>query len=95
MRSLILASILCLTSTSAFACMYDSQCEPGNVCLDGNCTRSHSSGDDDDVPVKRSPSKGKTAATMMIATQLLVGLRAQVQRGVCIGHLSCGGLALV
>ena len=54
-RSLVVVTILCLTSTSALACMYDTQCDPGNVCLDSNCVRAHSSSDDDDVPAKRSP----------------------------------------
>ena len=50
MRSLILVTILCLASTSALACMYDTQCEQGTVCLKGACVRAHSSGDDDDIP---------------------------------------------
>ena len=84
--SLVVVTILCLTSTSALACMYDSQCEPGNVCLDGNCTRSHSSGDDDDVPVKRSPSKGKTCGYDDDCDPGARCIKGSGPEGVCIGH---------
>ena len=62
MRSLILVAVFCLASISAFACMYDTQCEAGTMCLQGTCVRVHSGSGDDDAPVKRGPSKGKTCS---------------------------------
>ena len=51
MRSLILVTILCLTSTPAFACVFDTECKlPGTTCVDGNCSRDLLSGSDDNVP---------------------------------------------
>jgi hypothetical protein len=63
MRSLILVTILCLTSTPAFACVFDTECKPGTTCVDGTCSRDLLSGSgDDDVQVRRSPPKGKTCS---------------------------------
>jgi hypothetical protein len=39
MRSLIVVTILCLTSTPAFACSFDTDCKTGTMCVDGACTR--------------------------------------------------------
>jgi hypothetical protein len=60
MRSLIAVTILCLTSTPAFACSFDADCKTGTMCLDGACIRDLNSDDSqDNVPVKRA-TKGKT-----------------------------------
>jgi hypothetical protein len=85
-RSLVVVTILCLTSTSALACMYDTQCEPGNVCLDSNCVRAHSSSDDDDVPAKRSPSKGKACGYDGDCGPGSRCIKGSGPEGVCIGH---------
>ena len=84
MRSVILVTILCLTSTSAFACMYDSQCEAGTVCLNGACVRVHSSGDDD-VPVKQNPSKGKTCSSDDDCDEGARCIKGSGLGGVCLG----------
>jgi hypothetical protein len=55
MRTLILATILCLTSVPALACMRDEECERGNICIDGSCVRAHSTNDEDDAPEKSAP----------------------------------------
>ena len=39
MRSLTLVTILCLTSTPAFACVFDTECKPGTSCTAGKCDR--------------------------------------------------------
>jgi hypothetical protein len=72
MRSLILAAIIWLTSNSAFACMYDTQCEQ--------------SGGDDDVPVKRSPSKGKTCGYDDDRDPGARCIKGSGREGVCIGN---------
>jgi hypothetical protein len=85
MRSLILAAIV-LTSNSAFACMYDTQCEQGNKCLQGVCVPEHSSGGDDGVPVKRSPSKGKTCGYDDDCDPGARCIKGSGREGVCIGN---------
>ena len=58
MRSLIAVTILCLTSLPAFACVLDSDCESGTMCLDGVCTHGLSSDiDDGNAPPKRATGK--------------------------------------
>ena len=86
MRSLILVTILCLTSTSAFACMYDTECEPGTMCLKGACVRVHSGSGDDDVPVKQNPSKGKTCGYDGDCDPGSRCIRGSGPEGVCLGH---------
>jgi len=39
MRSLTIVTILCLTSSPAFACVFDTECKPGTTCVDGSCSR--------------------------------------------------------
>jgi hypothetical protein len=85
-RSLIVIAILCLTSTSALACMYDTECKPGNICLDGICARAHSTSDDDNVPVKRSPSKGKTCGYDGDCDPGSRCIKGSGPEGVCLGR---------
>ena len=56
MRSLIAVTILCLTSTSAFACVVDTDCESGTMCLDGTHGLSSDIGDGN-APPKRATGK--------------------------------------
>ena len=87
MRSLILVTILCLTSTPAFACVFDTDCKPGTMCVDGNCSRDLLSGSDhndahDDVPVKR----GKTCGYDGDCDQGSRCIKGSGAEGVCLGR---------
>ena len=85
MRSLIIVTILCLTSTPAFACVFDTDCKPGTECHDGACTRALDD-DHDDAPVKRSTGRGKTCIyddDCSPGSRCIKGTRLE---GVCIGH---------
>jgi len=53
MRRLAILALLCLTSTSAFACVFDTDCKPGSLCRDGNCTGSLSGDGGNDTPVAK------------------------------------------
>lgn len=79
MRSLIAVTVLCLTSLPAFACVLDSDCETGTMCLDGVCTHGLSSDIDDGMP-RRSGRLARPAGTTVIAAQVPVALRGQAQR---------------
>ena len=57
MRSLIVVTILCLTSTSSFACVFDTDCKPGIMCVAGACRDLLSGSGDDNVPAKRPTGK--------------------------------------
>jgi hypothetical protein len=85
-RSLVIVAILCLTSTAALACMYDTECEQGNICLDGTCVRAHPSSDDDDAPVKRSPLKGKTCGYDGDCDPGSRCIKGSGPEGVCLGR---------
>jgi hypothetical protein len=87
MRSLTLVTILCLTSTPAFACVFDSECKPGTSCTDGVCDRDLLSGNgDDNVPVKRSPSKGKACGYDGDCDPGSRCIKGSGSEGVCLGH---------
>ena len=87
MRCLTLVTILCLTSTPAFACVFDSECKPGTSCTDGVCDRDLLSGNgDDNVPVKRSPSKGKACGYDGDCDPGSRCIKGSGSEGVCLGH---------
>ena len=87
MRGLILITILCLASTPAFACVFDTECKPGTSCTDGVCGRDLLSGSgDNDAPVKRSPPKGKTCGYDGDCDPGSRCIKGSGIEGVCIGH---------
>jgi hypothetical protein len=82
-RSLIVVTILCLTATPVFACVLDSECESGTMCLDSVCIPSLGS-DQDDVPVKRPT--GKTCGDDGDCSPGARCVKGSGPEGVCIGH---------
>jgi hypothetical protein len=88
MRSLIIATILCLCSAPAFACMYDTECKTGSICISGTCTVAHSTDDDNDTqaPVKQSPSKGKSCGYDGDCDPGSRCIKVSGSDGVCLGH---------
>ncbi len=54
MRSLIVVTILCLTSSPAFACVFDTDCKPGPSCMDGAAPATYNNDDDAPAPAKRT-----------------------------------------
>jgi hypothetical protein len=89
MRSLIIATILCLCSAPAFACMYDTDCETHNICISGTCTPAHSSDDDNDAhnnaPAKRA-TKGKTCNYDGDCNPGSACIKGSGPEGVCLGR---------
>jgi hypothetical protein len=90
MRSLIAATILCLTSTQAFACVFNTDCNPGASCLAGVCSdqrglqndNQSSSSAHDNAPVTR---KGKTCSYDSDCSQGRC-IKGSGMKGVCIGQ---------
>src|SRR5262245_49323993 len=37
MRGMAIVTVLCLTSRPALACVFDTDCKPGVMCVNGNC----------------------------------------------------------
>jgi len=82
MRSLIVVTILCLTSTPAFACVFHTDCNPGATCEAGVCSDQRGSRNDDppsgnaqdNTPTTR---KGKSCSSTMIAAKVPFASRAQ------------------
>ena len=83
MRCMTLVTILCLTSTPAFACVYDSECKTGSVCVDGTCSRNLL---EDDIPEKRTPSKGKTCGYDGDCDPGARCIKGSGPEGVCLGR---------
>ena len=87
MRCLTLVTILCLTSTPAVACVFDTECKPGTTCVDGSCSRDLlSGGGDNDATVKRSPPKGKTCGYDGDCDPGSRCIKGSGPEGVCLGH---------
>jgi hypothetical protein len=83
MRRLVVFTILCLTATSAFACAFDSDCQPGTMCLDGLCTRYISGDQQDETPVK---PPGKTCDDDGDCDQGSRCVKGSAPWGICLGH---------
>jgi hypothetical protein len=85
MRGLVVFALLCLASTQAFACMLDSDCERGTICIDATCIRASGSGEDD-TPVKRSSPNGKTCDYDGDCDPGSRCIKGSGPEGVCLGH---------
>ena len=79
MRSLIAVTIVCLTSTSAFAFVVDTDCESGTMCWMVSAPTAR-------LRIlamtmsRRSGRLARPARTTVIAAQVPVALRGQAQR---------------
>ena len=85
MRSLIIATMLCLCSAPAFACMYDTDCKTCTVCTSGICAHVYSSDGDNDAPAKRA-TKGKTCYGDGDCEEGSRCIRGTGPEGVCLGR---------
>ena len=85
MRSLVITTILCLCSAPAFACMYDTDCKTGNICISGICTPAHSTNDDNDAPANQA-TKGKTCYGDGDCDPGSTCIKGSGPKGVCLGH---------
>ena len=85
MRCLTVATILCLTSTPAFACVFDTDCKlPSATCRDGVCNGDPTSDDDNVAP----PAKRATGKTCSYDDDCKPGshcIKGSGREGVCIG----------
>jgi len=87
MRSLIIATILCLSSAPAFACMYDTDCKTGSICISGTCTPAHSSDEDNDAPAPaKRVTKGKVCYYDDDCDPGSRCIKGSGPEGVCLGH---------
>ena len=89
MRRLIVATFLCLTSAPAFACVFDTDCNPGATCGDSVCSdKRWPSGDEDDKgPTKNETPKGaKSCFDNSDCGQGSNCVKGSGSKGVCIGH---------
>ena len=89
MRSLILVTILCLISTSAFACVFHTDCNPGAQCIDGVCSDQGALQNDNDPASSKAqdntPTKGKSCYYDSDCSQGRC-VKGSGMRGVCIGQ---------
>jgi len=89
MRTLIVVSILCLTSTSAFACVFHTDCNPGATCTAGVCSDQRGSRNDNADPPSSNardttPVKGKRCSYNSDCSQGRC-IKGSGMKGVCIG----------
>ena len=53
MRRMIVVAVLCLISTPAFACVFDTDCKPGILCVEGECNSIKTGDEEDSTPRDR------------------------------------------
>ena len=85
MRSLIVATILCLIATPAFTCVFDTDCKPGTKCMDSVCSGVEVNTDDtdDNVPMKRTSKSCEYDSDCSQGSRCIKGSGLE---GVCLGH---------
>jgi hypothetical protein len=87
MRGLIVVSLLCLTSTPAFACVFNTDCNPGATCVAGVCSDARQLSNDDNAPAQsQTPRSSKSCFDNSDCTQGAICVKGSGLRGVCIGH---------
>jgi hypothetical protein len=85
MRRLIVITILWLTSTPAFACVFDTDCKPGVMCVNGNCNAIEMNSGDAPAPKKRV-NGAKYCVYDSDCSEGSRCIKGSGYEGVCIGH---------
>lgn len=87
MRLLVIVSVLCLTSSPAFACVFDSDCKQGFLCKGGACRGMEvNSGN---VPGSAPKERVKGAKYCVYDSDCSEGsrcIKGSLLEGVCLGR---------
>jgi hypothetical protein len=87
MRWLIVVTILCLTSAPAFACVFDTDCKPGVMCVNGACNAIEmNSGDAQNNVPKKRVNGAKYCVYDSDCSEGSRCIKGSGFEGVCIGH---------
>jgi hypothetical protein len=87
MRWLIVVTILCLTSAPAFACVFDTDCKPGVMCVNGACNAIEmKSGDAQNNVPKKRVNGAKYCVYDSDCSEGSRCIKGSGFEGVCIGH---------
>ena len=88
MRRMIVVTILCLISTPVFACVFDTDCKPGILCVRGECNSIESnSGDEEDKAPRERVNGTKHCqydGDCSEGSRCIKG--SSGREGVCLGH---------
>jgi hypothetical protein len=87
MRRMVMVTVLCLTSTPAWACVFDTDCKPGVMCVNGNCNAIEMNSGD----VKSSVPKERVKGAKYCVADSDCGagsrcIKGSGLEGVCLGH---------
>ena len=87
MRSLIVVTILCLTSTPAFACVFHTDCKPGVMCVNGVCSGIEmNSGDAQNNVPKERANGAKSCVYDSDCSEGSHCIKGSGFEGVCLGR---------
>ena len=92
MRRMIIVAVLCLISPPAFACVFDTDCKPGILCVEGECN-SIKTGDEDESTPRDRVNGAKYCqydGDCSEGSRCIKG--SSGREGVCLGH--CKGVSL-
>ena len=87
MRSLLMVTVLCLTSMPALACVFDTDCKPGVMCVNGVCNATEMNSGDVKGSVPKERAKG--AKYCVYDSDCSEGARCvkgSLLEGVCLGR---------
>jgi hypothetical protein len=94
MRSLIVVTILCLTSTPAFACVFHTDCNPGATCEDGVCSDQRALQNDSDRPSGNANDNALTSQPQWRTKGKSCSYDSDCSQGRCIKGSSMKGVCI-
>ena len=87
MRHMVIVTVLCLTSTPAFACVFDTDCKPGVMCVNGACSAIEmNSGDVKGSAPKERVQGAKYCVYDSDCSEGARCIKGSAREGVCLGH---------
>ena len=87
MRRMIVVTILCLISTPTFACVFDTDCNPGILCVRGECNSIGSnSGDEQDSAPRERVNGAKYCQYDGDCSEGSRCIKRSGREGVCLGR---------
>jgi hypothetical protein len=87
MRGLVIVGVLCLTSMPAFACVFDTDCNPGFSCRNGACSGIEMNSGDVKPSVPKERVKGAKYCTHdSDCSEGSRCIKGSLLEGVCLGR---------
>ena len=86
LRFLAALALLCLAATPASACVFDTECPRGSVCVDGNCNGGSVQPEEPDLSIPPNPAGGRSCTYDSDCREGARCIKGSGLHGVCLGR---------